>query len=219
MGNSQSFNVNAPLLPCNPPVAAVDPRFIAQRETTLLLKEKIMSFSGDDFSIKEVQTGQPYFKVDGRNFSLRQKKQFLDAYGVPVFNMKKKLLKLVSTQNIYKADSSDEKLFVIESTFTFMKPKIFVVFNDLVTGEQCEVGLKGNWIARQCVLWIDRGRRGKDNQQIIGYIHSEWAEARNLLFDKQTYFLRIAPGVDMALMVAICVALDEKAHENQNSAI
>ncbi|KAJ3150439.1 hypothetical protein HDU86_006610 [Geranomyces michiganensis] len=214
MGNSQSFDVNAPLLPCNPGVSAVDPRFIAQREITLMIKEKVLSFSGDDFTIKDTQTGQPYFKVDGRNFSLRSKKQFLDAYGLPVFNMKQKLLKLVATQNIYKGDSSDEKLFVIESTFTFMKPKLHILFNDLVTGERCELSLKGNWIARECVIMLDRGCKGPQNRQIIGYIASRLLEARNLLFDKQTYLLRIAPGVDMALMVAVVVALDEKAHDN-----
>lgn len=37
--------------------------------------------------------------------------------------------------------------------------------------------------------------------------------ARHLIARQQTYALIVAPGVDMALMVAACVALDEKNND------
>lgn len=33
---------------------------------------------------------------------------------------------------------------------------------------------------------------------------------RDIVIDKQTYALTVAPGVDMALMAALCICLDEK---------
>jgi hypothetical protein len=34
-------------------------------------------------------------------------------------------------------------------------------------------------------------------------------------FGKQTYAVHVAPGVDMALMAALCVCLDEKRSEDK----
>jgi len=37
--------------------------------------------------------------------------------------------------------------------------------------------------------------------------------ARQLLGGQQTYYVTIAPNVDISLMAAICVALDERENE------
>lgn len=39
--------------------------------------------------------------------------------------------------------------------------------------------------------------------------------ASRFSFDKQTYYLTVAPGVDAAMMAAICVCLDEKENESK----
>lgn len=36
---------------------------------------------------------------------------------------------------------------------------------------------------------------------------------RDMLFGQQTYALSVAPNVDMALMAALCICLDEKNNE------
>lgn len=71
MGNSSSAPL-APLTPQQVPVG-VHPPFTYGQEITLLLKEKVFSFSGDDFSVKDVN-GNVIFRLDGRTMSLRGKK-------------------------------------------------------------------------------------------------------------------------------------------------
>ncbi|KAI8914052.1 tubby C-terminal-like domain-containing protein [Powellomyces hirtus] len=185
--------------------------FSSTKKVTLVLKGKL-SWSGDDYSIKDAHTDTPCFQVEGKMKSIKAKKTFLDAYGEPAFNMKLQLTSLVRKHIVYKGTDSTSQLFKIETKFA-LKPNLYIHFNNLVDGVPCELGCKGDWRARQCVLWLDRGMKGKENRVVVGHISSSALNAAKQLFDKQTYFLRIAPGVDMALMVAICVALDVEVNE------
>lgn len=48
---------------------------------------------------------------------------------------------------------------------------------------------------------------------VVARIDRKLLNARELIGRQQSYALIVAPGVDMALMVAACVALDEKNNE------
>ena len=50
----------------------------------------------------------------------------------------------------------------------------------------------------------------KTTGAVVARIDRKLFNAREWLGGQQTYALIVAPGVDMALMVAACVALDEK---------
>ena len=71
MGNSSSAP-QSPLV-AQPVPIGVFPSFVFQQEIVLVLKEKAFSFSGDDFSVKDVN-GNVVFRFDGRALSMRQKK-------------------------------------------------------------------------------------------------------------------------------------------------
>lgn len=60
------------LQPVHPPIG-VFPGFVAQQPTTLVLKEKVLSWSGDDFGVKD-QNGNVIVRVGGKVMSLRQRK-------------------------------------------------------------------------------------------------------------------------------------------------
>ncbi|KAI8825107.1 tubby C-terminal-like domain-containing protein [Fimicolochytrium jonesii] len=215
MGASQSYQ-NIPLHASNPPIAAVDTRFILPNPVTLLLVEKPFSFSGDDFSIRDANNGTPYFKCSGRAMSLSQKKTFLDAYGKPVFNMKRERFAFLKPSHfLFLGEHSETKLCEIRSSFVVLKAKLTVVFKNLVDGTNVELGLKGNWLARDCMIWADYGCKGEANRKPIATIKMPVLRTNNLIFGKQEYWLTAAPGVDIALLVAICIALDEAAHDRK----
>lgn len=69
------FSSAAPvqLHPVNPPVAAF-PQFIAQAPVTLVMREKMWSWSGDDFSVQDAATGRAVVKCKGKAMSLRDRK-------------------------------------------------------------------------------------------------------------------------------------------------
>jgi hypothetical protein len=45
-----------------------------QQEIALKVRERKMSFSGDDFAVKDAYTGQTMFVVEGNTFSFRDSK-------------------------------------------------------------------------------------------------------------------------------------------------
>ncbi|KAI9005377.1 tubby C-terminal-like domain-containing protein [Gaertneriomyces semiglobifer] len=214
MGSSSSQFENATVQAPPTPVACVDPRFCMPQSVTLHLREKIFSFSGDDFKIKDPNTDQVYFRIAGRALSLRDKKTFSDAYGEPVMNMKKELLAFIPNYNLHYGDDSKNKLAEIRAHVTLMKPRLSVSFVSKVDGTPIELGMKGDWLARRAIVWMDYGRKGKENRIIVAKVTAPVLTGRNMFFGVQDYYVTIAPGMDIALVVAICVALDERAREN-----
>lgn len=61
------------LAPVNPAVA-VFTSFVAQGPVTLVLREKVFSLSGDDFSVKDAATGRTVVKCKGKVVSFRDRK-------------------------------------------------------------------------------------------------------------------------------------------------
>lgn len=59
---------------------------------------------------------------------------------------------------------------------------------------------------------------GGEKGPVVGRISREYLNAREVISNKQTYFLTIAPGVDAALLAAVCVILDEMENEAKASA-
>lgn len=48
---------------------------------------------------------------------------------------------------------------------------------------------------------------------VLARIDRQFFNARELLGGGQTYIVNIAPNVDMALIAALCICLDEKRNE------
>ena len=50
---------------------------------------------------------------------------------------------------------------------------------------------------------------------VAARIDRKLLSGRDIIFDQQTYAVQVAPGVDMALMAAMCICLDEKNNESK----
>jgi len=48
---------------------------------------------------------------------------------------------------------------------------------------------------------------------VVARINRKILSGKDILFNQQTYGVQIAPGVDMALIAALCICLDEKNNE------
>jgi hypothetical protein len=49
----------------------------------------------------------------------------------------------------------------------------------------------------------------------VARIDRKLLSGKDLLFGQQTYAVQVAPGVDMALVAAMCICLDEKNNEGK----
>ncbi|KAH7337025.1 tubby C-terminal-like domain-containing protein [Rhizoctonia solani] len=206
MGSSGSTIEFSPLVAQNPPLGVM-PAYAQNYELTLKLREKRMSLSGDSFEITDPQ-GRPYFKMEGSALSFREKKTLKQADGRPIFNIQNKLLTIHRRYLVYNANESTESepLFTIKSHFALTGAKIDVEFTNAVDGRQVMFDLRGSF--------FDRSAEVTANGQPVARISRQFLNSGELLFDQQTYYLTVAPGVDAAMMVALCVCMDEARNEN-----
>ncbi|OXA50423.1 protein LURP-one-related 15 [Folsomia candida] len=210
MGADQSA-FSQPLTPqSNDPICATEPRFCLPHTVQLRLREKLWSFSGDDFKITDASNAEiVYFQCHGKVFSLRDKKVLRDNMGVPVLNMKEQLISFTDKFRVYAGEGSDREICKFNSRLTFLKAKLVSHFNDVVTGRPRVVTLKGDWREKRCAIYLGEPKHGgipiaKIFRPLTG---------RSLMFGVNDYIVEIAAGVDIALAVIMCIALDEHSRD------
>ena len=72
--------------------------------------------------------------------------------------------------------------------------------------KQVQLKMKGDW--------LDMTTEIKWGDTVVARIDREMRTGWQILGGPQTYFVMIAPNVDMALMVAACICLDERRRSN-----
>jgi uncharacterized protein YxjI len=95
-----------------PEALAIFDQFVAREPQTLVLKEKVLSLSGDSFEIK-LANGQPLLKVHGAWVSLSGRKKVDDASGQHIFDIVKEHFHLHNTYAI--EDLHGRKLVEVKS--------------------------------------------------------------------------------------------------------
>lgn len=68
--------------------------------------------------------------------------------------------------------------------------------------------MKGNWFDTSADI-TDQSQGGI----VVARIDRKLLSGKDIFFGQQTYAVQVAPGVDMALIAAMCICLDEKNNE------
>ncbi|KAF2264245.1 DUF567-domain-containing protein [Lojkania enalia] len=191
-------------LPPVPQPIGIFGQFIAQQPETLILKEKVLSLTGDSFSIK-LQNGTPILQVEGKVMSLSGRKTVRDMAGNHLFDIVKEHFHIHTTFAI--KDPQDRKIMEVKSKFQLLGSKAIGTFTSS-NGKAEELQMKGNWFDTTADI-TDEAQSGI----VVARINRKLLSGKDILFGQQTYALQVAPGVDMALMVAMCIAMDEKNNE------
>ncbi|KAH8175181.1 LURP-one-related domain-containing protein [Sarocladium implicatum] len=192
----------AQLPPLPRPIGIFEP-WIAKASETLVLTEKVMSLTGDSFDIKTIG-GQPIFKIKGRKMTVSGRKTVTDMHENHLFDIVKELLHIHTT--FAAEDPSGKKILEVKSSFKLAGSKATVSFKNF-DGKDMKLKMKGNWFDTAADIVEET------SGAVVARIDRRLINKRELLFGQQTYALTVAPGVDMAMMVAACVALDEKNNE------
>ncbi|KAF2085816.1 DUF567-domain-containing protein [Saccharata proteae CBS 121410] len=196
--------MSAPSLPPYPQALGLFPQFFAQKSESLILKEKMMSLSGDSFDIKTVG-GVPIFQVKGEAFSLSGRKHVLDMQGNTLFTIRKEHFTI---QPLYYAeDVSEKRLFEVKSKFSFGSSKAVCSFTDK-HGKAESLFMKGDFFDTEAQITDEA------TGTPVAVINRKVFNARELIGGQQTYVVTVAPNVDMALIAAMCICLDEKRNEH-----
>jgi uncharacterized protein YxjI len=71
--------------------------------------------------------------------------------------------------------------------------------------------MKGNWRDTKAEI-VDEATGA-----VVARIERKMFNAREILLHQQTYHLTVAEGVDMSLVVAMCICLDEMENEGNGN--
>lgn len=97
-----------------PQAIGVFPQFFAAGPETLVLKEKVLSLSGDSFSIK-LANGTPVLKVEGKVLSISGRKKMFDMQGNHLCSIVKEHLHIHTTYAV--EDAKGTKIMEVKSSF------------------------------------------------------------------------------------------------------
>ncbi|ATY66449.1 DUF567 domain [Cordyceps militaris] len=174
---------------------------------TMILQEKVLSLSGDSFDVKTID-GRPLFKVQGRHATLSGRKSVSDvATGTHLYDIVKEHFHLHAT---YVAETPDKRKFLeIKSSMKLFGSKATATFT-APDGRTFVMAMRGNWRDSKADIVL-----GEDASQgpVVARIDRQFFNKREFFGGQQTYAVTVAPGMDLALAVALCIALDEKNNE------
>ncbi|KAJ5736912.1 uncharacterized protein N7483_002037 [Penicillium malachiteum] len=201
------------LEPVAEPIALFD-QFVSQEPQTLILKEKVLSVTGDSFDVK-LTSGQTLLKVHGAWVSISDRKKVEDASGTHLFDIVKEHFHLHTT---YAMEDTHKKKFaevknalkqLIQNGSLVVGSKATATFTDR-NDRVSTFTMKGGWFDHSADIVNQK------NGQSVARIDRKLLTGRDLLFGQQTYAVTVAPGVDAALIAALCICFDEKNNEDKD---
>jgi uncharacterized protein YxjI len=114
-----------------------------------------------------------------------------DTQGRPLFQLRAKAL----SSTFVAEDTAENELFRVRQRFSFGTKMTALAH---AQGGDAELELQGDWLGAGCMITA-AGRP-------LAQISRQWTSAD--LWGAQTYFLTVAPGADLALLAAVCIAFD-----------
>ncbi|TKA21673.1 hypothetical protein B0A50_08762 [Salinomyces thailandicus] len=170
------------------------------------MKEKVFSLSGDDFTVKTVDSGDQVHDIctcKGKAISARDKKKFTDMQGQELFTLTNKTISL--HKSMHGVSPNGQHDFEVKGHFKLLGTHSTCTFTNAADGKETAIEIKGDWIDRSAEMTWE----GKP----IATIARSFMNVREIFGDKQTYFVTVAANVDLSLIAALCVSLDERANE------
>jgi len=184
------------------------------KKNTLVMKLRphLLSWSGDSFTVVDVSKGnQELFRVGGKALTFNQRREVADAKtGKAIFHMQENFLQLDDYQTIYrqgKNGDAAEELFRVYSGFgnyqqwtEGLKNSNGVPFK---LGGKMGIFLKGH-------IYLDRGQE-LDSRKAIARVMSplDWCDFWPAGWERDSYLVEVAQGVDYALVLAMVLAVDK----------
>lgn len=211
-GSQPSVNVNAGM-GVSAKVMVVAAAFCVPKPTTLVLKEKFASLSGDDCTIKD-ESGQKVFKLDAKTISLRDSRTLEDSNGKPLVNMRKKMISLHGKW--YGSTPEGKLLFTVSPKIVTLKPSVNVYLDD--GDKDPDFTIKGSWRKKDFKIFDVRNgqnvliaecNKTRSYEGVSAFVKTQ-------ILETDEYFITIQPGCDAAFISSLCLLLDEIYNEEDD---
>ena len=191
-----SFSTS-PFVPIAPQHATIHP-------TELTLKEKAMSFTGDDAKIKDA-AGNTLFKIQAELLTLSQRRYLVDTNGNRVGQLRHKKLDIAPTVYIGTPDNEKKVALKTSGMFNPLNCNARIEVDGRVVGK-----VKGNWRAKKFSVVVE----GVE----IATIGRKRTLSSTFL-DADSYVISVRPHkgqpVDLAFVSLLAIGLDELYHDKE----
>ena len=154
------------------------------------MRENLISI-GDDYWI-ETQRGRRAYHIDGKALRIRNTLKFQDAAGRDMYEIQTKLIPLKQTMAVTKGN---HEVAVVKKAF-------ITPLRDRLTANMAggaDIDIHGNLLAHEYVM----ERRGKR----VAEVSKKW------LAIADAYTVEVAGGEDDALILALCVVVEQICHD------
>ena len=179
---------------------AVLPAYIAQCPTTIVIRGHYLTHSYD----VETNSGIGMFKVKAKFIShtslfFAHRKLVLDSNGHHLFTLRRKRLRLGSTDFYAGTDKKGKgrRLFEVKGKYAFGRPKAEAVLHNVVTGQQERLYTHGGSHSRNYTIRHSNGL-------VVANIDRRRFQIR------REYTVTILPGMDISLILAMCLCQDDR---------
>jgi uncharacterized protein YxjI len=219
MGNSVSDYDKAPFakLSGDAPLNVFGIQYCRDHPMVLLMREKIISFSGDDYTVL-TDKGTVLFKVDGKVFSLHNRKKFVDNEGNMVGEVLHK--KISPHCRMYILDKEGKVRVVVRKArflqfsscaeaWILQKPVDPSNIDKSETSSRPpDLRMGGDWRAKNFLFM-------NSADHVMCRVERTAMNLRNLIWGKDTYALEVPPYIDLALISLLGVCLDDMFREEE----
>ncbi|EJD42406.1 hypothetical protein AURDEDRAFT_186011 [Auricularia subglabra TFB-10046 SS5] len=193
-----------------PSPLGIIPSCVAQQNESLILHEKVLSLAGDSFSVTTAD-GRSLFEIKGKRVQVgAMRKNLTDAQGNTLFTIREHHVTFI-TPSYYGEDPSGNRIFDVQGKFGIGATKETCTFRS-IGGQDARLVMAGEFFDRNATIKDDA------TGQVVATMQRGSMHARELLSNHKTYTVNVAQNVDMALIVAMCVCLDERRNEQAQSA-
>lgn len=186
-------------------LAPIAPSHVSTERTNLYLKEKKFSWSGDSAVIKD-QSGKKVYEIDAKTITMSERRQLLDKDGKIVGQLRKKKTPGLHESYYIGTEDDDKKCKVrLSGTFNPLSSDAKIYLGDDEIG-RCS----GNWRAKKFAIEIQGNEVASVGRK---------RTLTSMFTDADRYCIDVEPGVDLAFICLIALALDELYHEPEEVSI
>ncbi|KAI9635389.1 tubby C-terminal-like domain-containing protein [Dioszegia hungarica] len=180
------------------PNIAVWPQFCVGGPLTLTVQRQAFSLTGGDFQVCD-QNGVAVVICQGQAMSIRGRKVVTDSQGKELCHIRSPAFSLLRTFIV--EDPAGREIVQIVKRVGF-GTSMKATFMNTTTSQPTSIYLHGEILGGSAILSL--GKAGPPIAQLV----SDFASARHIFTNAQTYAVNIAPGVDIALIAVLCITMD-----------
>ncbi|WWC88205.1 uncharacterized protein L201_003110 [Kwoniella dendrophila CBS 6074] len=180
------------------PAVGVYSNHLANKPTSLVLQSNPFENGGEDFLIRDLDSGEVQLVCRTNTASGKHGKVITDVDGNILVSLKSKI---ALSKSFVGEDINGKEILKVKKKFA-LGSAFEASFHDAQSSKSKSIQLRGDfWLGSADILIV--------SGPLIAQFSRRKVESKGLNPNKETYIVNVAPGVDLALITAICICFED----------